>query len=37
MFFILLVIVMADSEGTSNNSPIKEELSPEELKHIKEQ
>lgn len=28
---------MADSEGTSNNSPIKEELSPEELKHIKEQ
>ena len=36
-FFILLVIVMADSEGTSNNSPIKEELSPEELKHIKEQ
>ena len=37
MFFILLVIDMADSEGTSNNSPIKEELSPEELKHIKEQ
>ena len=36
-FFILLVIDMADSEGTSNNSPIKEELSPEELKHIKEQ